>query len=96
MSKVVNVGLNIYCPEMGQKKPIGQMEATLSFRGTHWFIDTPLTLKGRGITFIKTYEENDFVKKQYYKVGWNEYKVTQNAFDELKKYYAITKESLLD
>jgi hypothetical protein len=97
MSNVVNVGLKAYCPEMGEKKPIAQIEATMSYSGAgHWFLDTPLELKGQGIKFLKKYKEDDFIKSSYYKVGWNSYKVTGKAFDKLKKIYAISKESLLD
>lgn len=44
--------LHCYTPEMGQRKPEVRMEASLSYYGKHYFVDTPLELKGRGITEI--------------------------------------------
>ena len=46
-------GLHCYTPEMGQRKPEVKMEASLSYYGKHYFVDTPLELKGRGITEIE-------------------------------------------
>ena len=43
-------GLHCYTPEMGQRKPDVKLEARLSHYGNHYIVDTPLELKGRGIT----------------------------------------------
>ena len=50
-------GVYQYTPEMGGAKPDCQMEASRGYYGGHWFIDTPLEIKGRGITFLKKYTE---------------------------------------
>lgn len=89
-------GLHCYTPEMGQRKPVVKMEASLSHYGEHYYIDTTETLKGRGIEFIKTYTDHDFAMPNYYKVGWNEYRVTNNAFEKLKTQYPIAMECCLD
>ena len=89
-------GLHCYTPEMGQRKPQVKMEASLAHYGKHYYIDTTETLKGRGIEFIKTYKEGDFIRPNYYKIGWNEYRVTSNAFEKLKTQYPISMECLLD
>ena len=88
-------GVYCYTPEMGGQKPDCQMEASKGYYGKHWFIDTPLELKGRGIEFIKKYQEKDFCSKDY-RVGWNEYRVTNRAFEKLKEKYSISQECLLD
>ena len=88
-------GIYQYTPELGGQKPVCQMEASKGYYGKHWFIDTPLELKGRGIEFIKKYQEKDFCSKDH-RVGWNEYRVTNKAFDKLKEKYSISQECLLD
>lgn len=85
-----------YTPEMGEKKPEGtQIEASLSHYGTHWFIKTPLQLKGRGIEYRDTLTASDLTPIAQDKVGWHRYKVTQRAFDKLCEQYAVASESLL-
>lgn len=93
---VENPGVYCYTPEMGQKKPDCQMEASRGYYGKHWFIDTPLEIKGRGITFLKKYTDKDFCTPGHYRVGWNEYRVTNKAFDKLKEQYTISQEVCLD
>ena len=88
-------GVYCYTPEMGGQKPDCQMEASRGYYGKHWFIDTPLYLKGRGIELIKKYQEKDFCSKDH-RVGWNEYRVTNRAFEKLKEKYSIPQECLLD
>lgn len=89
-------GVYCYTPEMGGWKPECQMEASRGYYGKHWFIDTPLEIKGRGIEFVKKYQEKDFCSPGNYRVGWNEYRVTNRAFDKLKEKYSISQECLLD
>lgn len=89
-------GVYCYTPEMGGRKPECQMEASRGYYGKHWFIDTPLEIKGRGIEFVKKYQEKDFCSPGNYRVGWNEYRVTNRAFDKLKEKYSISQECLLD
>lgn len=89
-------GTYIYTPEMGQEKPDCQMEASISHYGNHVYIDTPLEIKGRGITFIKKYSASDFLHSNNHKIGWNAYRVTNAAFEKLKTQYTISMECLLD
>ncbi len=88
-------GVYCYTPEMGGQKPDCQMEASRGYYGKHWFIDTPLELKGRGIEFIKKYQEKDFCSKDH-RAGWNEYRVTNRAFEKLQEQYTISQELFLD
>jgi hypothetical protein len=90
-----------YYPEMKQVKPdhrFYDMEATPSYDYKHYYIQTPIELKGRGIKFLQVlkaelYHNTDRIA---YKMGWNEYKVTQRAYDKLQDEYKIVREALLD
>lgn len=95
---IIPNGSGVYCytPEMGEQKPDCQVEASRGYYGKHWFVDTPLELKGRGITFLKKYEGKDLTTPGSYKVGWNEYQVTNRAFEKLKEQYTISQELFLD
>lgn len=95
-SEATEPGVYQYTPEMGGAKPDCQMEASRGYYGGHWFIDTPLEIKGRGITFLKKYTDKDFCTPGHYRVGWNEYRVTNKAFDKLKEQYTISQEVCLD
>lgn len=56
-------GVYSYTPEMGQEKPEGcQIEASLAYYGKHYFLDTPLHLKGRGITCLRTYTSKELTQ----------------------------------
>lgn len=93
--KAEKPGIYTYTPETGQKEPEGcQMEATRAYYGKHMYIDTPMTLKGRGITFLKQYKPGDLYTSR--KDGWNHYQVTNLAFEKLKSQYAISMERCLD
>lgn len=94
--EVTGSGVYSYTPEMGQQKPECQMEASLSYYGKHYYVDTPLELKGRGIKLIKQYAEKDFINRDNHKVGWFEYQVTSLAFEKLKEKYSISMERCLD
>ena len=87
-------GVHLYCPEMGQRKPEVQLEATLGHYGTHYYVDTPLELKGRGITEIVPVCCAPGCKKDV--EGWRTYRVTRRAFEKLKAQYPIAMENLLD
>lgn len=93
---VTTPGTYTYTPEMGQQKPECQIEAQRSYYGKHFFLDTPLELKGRGVTFIKKYSENDFTNTSDHRIGWNEYKVTELAFEKIKAAYTVSIECYLD
>ena len=81
---------------MGEQKPQCQIEAARSYYGRHYHISTPLELKGRGITFDRVLEAKNLTERYQYKDGWNEYTVTERAFDMLQQKYSISQESLLD
>jgi hypothetical protein len=90
-----------YCPEMKQSKPhhkFYDMEVQASYDYKYQYITTPLEIKGRGITFIGTIDPKNYhsVDRIAYKIGWNEYKVTNNAFKKLEENYKIVRETLLD
>lgn len=86
-------GTYCYTPEMGQQKPDCQMEAQHSYYGGHYYIDTPIELKGRGITPVEAHWI-DGCKKQI--ENWKCYRVTKNAFEKLKEQYTISMECCLD
>ncbi len=86
-------GLHCYTPEMGDRKPDVKMEATLSHYGKHYYVDTPIELKGRGITELDPCW-HEGCKKQV--EGWRSYRVTIKAFEKLKEQYPISMECLLD
>ena len=92
--KAEQAGTYTYTPEMGQKKSEGcQIEAQHSYYGGHYFIDTPLELKGRGITQIDAHWV-DGCEKQI--KNRKCYRVTKKAFEKLKEQYAISMECCLD
>mgnify|MGYP001102207111 FL=1 len=89
-------GLYLYCPEMGESRPDCQIVARRSYYGKHFHISTPLSLKGRGITFDGVKEEKNLTASGKFMAGWNEYTVTERAFEKLQEKYSISQESLLD
>lgn len=92
--KVWQSGVYHYTPEMGQKEPDGcQMEAGLCYYGKHYWVDTPIELKGRGITETEAHWV-DGCKKQI--ENWRSYRVTKKAFEKLKERYCIVMECCLD
>jgi hypothetical protein len=84
-------GFKSYYPEMGEAKPAAQMEARLSHGGNHYFVDTPLTLSGRGIEYRGKFSGVPGSRK----TGWNQYKVTCKAMEKLERQYSVSSESLL-
>lgn len=85
--------LETYYPEMGEPKPPGaQIEARMSSRGAkHWYLRTPLTLSGRGVTFLGVASGMRTAAKN----GWNEYRVTEAAFQAICKTHHVATEALL-
>ena len=51
--------------------------------------------KDNTIELIKKYQEKDFCSKDH-RVGWNEYRVTNRAFEKLQEQYTISQELFLD
>lgn len=88
-------GLRSYYPEMGEIRPFALIEARLGHYGQHWFLKTPLTLKGRGIKHIGVLTAERLTPQAQKKAGWNEYKVTEAAFEKLCQQYPVSSESLL-
>lgn len=92
--KAEKPGTYSYAPEMGQEEPEGcQMEAGLCYYGKHYWVDTPIELKGRGITEQEAHWI-DGCKKQI--EHWRSYRVTKKAFEKLKEQYCIAMEYCLD
>jgi len=88
MGKVIYIedrkpGLHCYTPEMGERTPDIEMTARFGYYGGY-YITTNRELKGRGIKLIDCHN------------GKNRYKVTDIAFNKLKKEYPIKMECLLD
>jgi len=86
-------GLHCYTPEMGDRKPEVKMEASLGWYGKHYYVDTPLELKGRGIV-EQPANWVEGCRKQV--EGWHSYRVTLKAFEKLKAQYPISMECFLD
>lgn len=86
-----------YYPEMGEAKPADvQGNITLSRDGKHWFIETPLSLKGRGILFEQVLQAKNLTERGQYKAGWAVYRVTRAAMNTLVKEHNFAREALLD
>lgn len=90
-----------YTPEMGQTKPHHKFydgEVQASYDWKYQYIITPLELKGRGITLQGEINPENYIhpERHEYKRGWNEYKVTNNAFAKLEEKYKFVRETLLD
>lgn len=86
-------GVLCYYPELGERKPDVKMEASLGWYGKHYYINTPIELKGRGIV-----EESACWTKGSQKdiEDWKSYRVTKKAFEKLKEQYPISMERYLD
>lgn len=89
-------GLYIFYPEMGESRPACQIVAQRSYYGKHFRISTPLFLKGRGITYDGIKMAKDLTDSRLSMAGWNEYTVTERAFEMLQEKYSISQEALLD
>ena len=86
-----------YYPEMKEAKPKAQIEASMAHGGKHYFLYTPLELKGRGVKLVKTYKNgSELSQYDQYKVGWNVYQVTCKAYDAIKSQYSVSYECLFD
>lgn len=92
---IANLGLKCYWPEMGEKRPLAQIRATLGHYGKHYYLRTPMELKGRGIALIGVMKSESLTPTGQYMAGWNEYKVTSAAFELIKNNYAVSMEALL-
>ena len=88
-----------YCPEMGQAKPEkthGNVQLARSRGGPHYYVETPLTLKGQGIRFVEIIQSAHLTPRGQYKAGWNRYWVTDRAMKVLEAQYDFACENLLD
>ena len=96
VTKVENIMLQSYCPEMNEPRPENtQIDAELSHYGGHWFLRTPLVLKGRGIVHLKTETADTLVPKAHHKIGWHKYQVTSKAFEAICVKYNVATEAML-
>lgn len=85
-----------YYSEMNEARPADtQIDARLSHYGKHYFIKTPLVLKGRGIEYRRTLKAEELTPKAQHKAGWHEYIVTTKAMEKLEKEYKVSIEMLL-
>ncbi len=90
------MGMHFHYPEMGEKRrEDSQIEASLGHYGKHYYIKTPLTLKGRGIEHLHTLSPDDLAESARHKAGWHQYKVTLLAMKKLAESYVVTGELLL-
>lgn len=88
--------VNGFYPEMGDQRPDGEIEASLSHYGKHYFLRTRLTLTGRGVRFRGTIKEGQVCGPRAAQlVGLNEYEVTIAAFEKISQSHSITMEMLL-
>lgn len=94
--EVIGPGLYIYCPEMGESRPECQIMARMGHYGSHYYLDTPLSLKGRGITFLEKHEAKNLTASGQFMAGWNRYKATERAFQKLQEQYSISMENHFD
>lgn len=86
-------GVTVYYPELGDRKPKLKMEASLGYYGTHYYVSTPLDLKGRGIVKLDASWVPGCQKDVE---GWKSYRVTKKAFEKLQAQYPIAMEAVLD
>lgn len=89
------MALQIYHPEMGQKRPTTNIEARLSSYGGGWIVKSEIELKGRGVTLRGVLQADQLHEKAKHKAGWFEYRVTSRAMDLLKAKFDIAVEALL-
>jgi hypothetical protein len=90
------MAMHFFHPEMGeQRHPESQIEASLGHYGNHYYIKTPLELKGRGIRKERTLTAEMLVPQAWRKIGWHEYTVTLKAMEKLAEQYVVTGEMLL-
>lgn len=83
--------MHCYYSEMGETKPANtQIEASLGHYGKHYYIKTPLTLKGRGIAHLHTLTAEELTPAAQHKAGWHEYKVTLAAMEKLEAAYVVS------
>jgi hypothetical protein len=77
--------MRTYYPEMHETKPKGQIDASLSFNGRHWYLKTELSLKGRGIRLVDLQSN-----------GRKRYRVTEKALEKMATQYTVVSAVLLD
>ena len=87
--------LKTYHPEMGEPKPEGHMEARLAHYGQHYYVTTPMDLKGVGITKIKILTASTLTPEARHKAGWFKFRVTMRAFAKLCETYDVTEAIML-
>jgi hypothetical protein len=90
------MAMHFHYPELGEKRQAdSQIEAHLGHYGKHYYIKTPLALKGQGITYRYTLTPDMLTPTAQHKVGWHEYVVTLRAMKKLAEQYVVTGELLL-
>lgn len=82
--------MHCYHPEMGETKPADtQIDASLGHYGMHYYLKTPLSLKGRGIVHMHTLTADELTPAAKHKAGWHEYRVTIAAMRKLEQTYVV-------
>ena len=89
------MALQTYYPEMNEAKPVAKIEASIGHYGKHYFLKTPLELKGRGVKLVEVLKASQLTPQAQSKAGWFIYKVTELAFEKIKKDHPVSMEILL-
>ncbi len=89
------MALLTYYPEMNESKPAASYEGAMSHSGRHYFITTPMVMKGRGIIFLNTLTADTLVKSAHHKIGWHQYRLTPAAFEALTASQDVSMVNLL-
>lgn len=90
------MGMHFHYPEMGEKRrEDSQIEASLGHYGKHYYLKTPLVLRGRGIKHLRTLAADELAEFARHKAGWHQYEVTLLAMRKLAEKYVVTGEALL-
>jgi hypothetical protein len=90
------MGMHFHCPEMNEKaRGDSQIYASLGMYGEHYYLSTPLVLKGRGIVHIRTLKADELTPAAKHKAGWHEYRATVKATEKLAERYVVAGELLL-
>lgn len=91
------MALCAYHPEMGEKKPEVEIEASLSYYGKHYFVKSKNEIPVKqGIEFLNVLKASELTPEGQKKVGWFEYKMTCKAFEKLCAKSNVGYEMLLD
>lgn len=84
-----------YTPEMNETRPDDAViDATYGGPG-HQMLKTPLTLSGRGVKLVAILKAEELHEIAKHKAGWNQYRVTNAAYNRIERQYHVARECLL-